>query len=174
MKNTVLGFIIFAGVLSSVDSEAAPKSLVHEVLIQSTAQSAWNAMTTAGGLKRCLKINDAVIEMKLMGKFHTNYAGTVGDENTIRNTILSFIPHRMYSFKIGFPKTFPGYEKIQDVVKADSLFTVVEFEDAGTEGIKARSTMSGYQDGESWDYVYKFFDRGNAYTLNALKTCLEE
>ena len=124
-------------------------------------------------------VHDAVIEMKLMGKYHTHYTGTVGDRGTITNTILSYVPNRMLAFKLGFPDNFAvpdGTGKripVPTVVSAATLFAVLEFEAIGKDEIRVSVTMPGYQAGQEWDLVYDFFKKGNDTDLQALKKFLE-
>ena len=135
-------------------------------------------MTTSEGMK-AWNVHDAVIEMKVMGRYHTHYSGMVGDHGTVTNTILSYVPNRMLAFRLGFPDNFAvpdGTGKrvpVPEVMSAGTIFAVVEFEDIGKGEIRASVTMPGYQSGREWDLVYDFFKKGNETDLQALKKFLE-
>ena len=176
MKRIVICLFAMFAVIPIV--QAQDRVLTSEIVIKSSVDRAWWAMTTTDGMK-AWNVHDAVIEMKVLGKYHTNYTEKVGDRGTITNTILSFIPNRMFSFKLGFPDNFTvpdGTGKkvpVPGVVSAGTIFAVVEFEDLGKGSIRASVTMPGYQTGKEWDLVYDFFKKGNETDLKALKKFLE-
>src|SRR6187399_339472 len=103
MKRIVICLFAMFAVIPIV--QAQDRVLTSEIVIKSSVDRAWWAMTTTDGMK-AWNVHDAVIEMKVLGKYHTNYTEKVGDRGTITNTILSFIPNRMFSFKLGFPDNF--------------------------------------------------------------------
>jgi uncharacterized protein YndB with AHSA1/START domain len=176
MKRIALCLIAMFAATQSV--QAQERVLKSDIVIRSTVDRAWWAMTTSDGMK-AWNVRDAVIEMKVMGRYHTNYSEQVGDRGTITNTILSFIPNRMFSFKLGFPDNFAIPDStgkrvpVPGVIAAGTLFAVVEFEDIGKGNIRASVTMPGYQTGREWDLVYDFFKKGNESELKALKKFLE-
>ena len=176
-RHICIAAMIFA-MFCRTNIHAAERILRNEIVIQSTVEKAWQALTTEEGVKARMT-KSAEIEMKLSGKYHTNYNGKVGDPGTITNTILSYIPNRMFSFRLGYPENFTVPDEngkavqVPDVVKAGTVFAVVEFEDIGNGRIRARVTMPGYQEGREWDLVYNFFNRGNDYDLQRLKKYLE-
>ena len=172
--------IVCLGVLSmlqQIDANAAEKILKNETVIHSTVEKAWQAMATTEGVKAWM-VKNADIEVKMMGKYHTNYNANLGDPGTITNTILSYIPNRMISFKLGYPENFTVPDEngkmitVPEVVKASTVFAVTEFEDVGNGNIRVTVTLAGFQEGREWDLTYNFFRRGNDYSLRELKKYL--
>jgi uncharacterized protein YndB with AHSA1/START domain len=176
MKRIALCLIAMFATIQSV--HAQERVLNNEIVIRSSVDRAWWAMTTVDGMK-AWHVHDAVIEMKVQGKYYSNYSEMVGARGTVTNTILSFIPNRMFSFKLGFPDNFTVPDAagkkvpVPGVISAGTLFAVVEFEDLGKGNIRASVTMVGYQTGKDWDLVYDFFKKGNESDLKALKKFLE-
>jgi hypothetical protein len=58
------------------------------------------------------------------------------------------------------------------VVEADRLNAILEIKDLGDNRVRVSETMVGWQTGEDWDKVYKFFQTGNAYVLGQLYKAL--
>src|SRR5688572_13554813 len=170
--------VALAAVLVQQPVQAQERVLRSEVVIRSTVDKAWHAITTVEGLK-AWSVRDAVIEMKTMGKYHSHYAGKVGDVGTVTNTVLSFVPKRMISLKIGFPDNFMVPDEkgqrvpVPEVVKAGTIFAVEEFEDIGNGQIRVSVTLVGFQSGREWDLAYGFFEKGNPSQLVSLKKYLE-
>jgi uncharacterized protein YndB with AHSA1/START domain len=140
---------------------------------------AWHALATAEGMK-AWSVRDAQIEMKMMGKYHTHHSGKVGDPGTITNVILSYVPTRMFAIKLGYPSNFAVPDEtgkptaLPEVVKADTVFSVAEFEDLGNGEVRISATMVGFQPGREWDLLYNFFRRANDSEFSALKKYLEK
>ena len=108
--------------------------------------------------------------MKYNGHYYTNYqAGSkIGDPGTIYNTVLAYVPLEMLAIhvKLGKP-LFPAA-----VVDADRLDAILQIRDLGDNRVRVWETMVGWQNGDDWDKVYKFFETGNAYTLGQLYKAL--
>jgi uncharacterized protein YndB with AHSA1/START domain len=177
-KRLMLPLAVFAILAVVPLIRAEERVLRNSIVIHTTVDKAWQAMTTSEGMK-AWSVHDAQIEMKMMGKYHTHYSGKVGDPGTITNTILSYIPGRMYAMKLGYPNNFAVPDEtgkrvaLPEVVKADTVFSVAEFEDIGNGDVRLSSTMVGFQTGREWDLLYNFFSRANDSELNALKKYLE-
>jgi uncharacterized protein YndB with AHSA1/START domain len=129
-----------------------------------TTKQVWEAASTSDGLRGWVAPVTEV-EMKTGGHYYTNYnpAAKIGDEGTIYNTVLTYVPLEMVAIhvKLG-PRIFP-----ESVANADRLSAIMEFK--GTDGgVRVFETMTGWQSGEDWDKVYKFFQTGNAYVLGQL------
>lgn len=158
--------------------QSQERVLRSDIVIRSTVDKAWHAMTTVDGMKACC-VRDAVIELKTMGKYHTHYTGKVGDVGTVTSSVLSYIPRKMLATKLGIPDNFMVPDEkgqrvsVPEVIKAGTLFSVAEFEDIGKGEIRVSVTMVGFQTGREWDLVYAFFERGNASQLGSFKKHLE-
>ena len=77
------------------------KPLVHEAIINAPLDQVWAAYTTKAGLESWM-VAHAEIDLKIGGKMKTRYdsKGTIDDSKAIENTILSYEPMRMLSFKV--------------------------------------------------------------------------
>src|SRR5205823_10227378 len=103
------------------------KPLVHEAIVNAPLDQVWAAYTTKAGLESWM-VAHAEIELKLGGKMKTRYdpKGTVDNAKAIENTILSYEPMRMISFKVTkAPQGFPFPSAITN------MWTVVYFEAQG-------------------------------------------
>lgn len=134
----------------------------------STAQ-VWEMVSTAQGLRAFVApVTD--VELKYNGKYYTNYnpAAKIGDPGTIYNTVLAYVPQQMLAIHVKLGKAvFPA-----TVVEADRLNAILEIKDLGDNRVRVSETMVGWQTGEDWDKVYKFFQTGNAYVLGQLYKAL--
>jgi len=179
-KPFLLSCVAAVAVVSAAQTAYAQERVLrNSIVIHTTVEKAWQAMATSDGMKTW-NVHDAQIEMKMMGKYHTHYSGKVGDPGTITNTILSYIPNRMFAIKLGYPSNFAVPDEtgkrvaLPEVVKADSVFSVAEFEDLGNGTVRVSGTMVGFQSGREWDLLYNFFSRANDSELSALKKYLEK
>ncbi len=142
--------------------------LRQEVVVDSTVEQVWRSFTTTEGLKTWAA-PVVEFELKTGGKFYSNYtAGShVGDPGTIYNTVLSYLPLRMMSFKIGLTNRFPEGPR-----HAGTLLAVAEFEPIGKHRTKVTLSMVGFGTGPEWDQVYTFFDANNPQALSSLRKSL--
>jgi uncharacterized protein YndB with AHSA1/START domain len=179
MKKVFLVSCVIAVITMGRTAHAEERVLRNSIVIHTTVEKAWQAMATAEGMK-AWSVRDAQIEMKMMGKYHTHYSGKVGDPGTITNVILSYIPQKMFAIKLGYPSNFAVPDEtgkpapLPEVVKADTVFSVAEFEDLGNGDVRVSATMVGFQSGREWDLLYNFFSRANDSEFSKLKKYLEQ
>jgi hypothetical protein len=130
-----------------------------------TPRQVWEAVSTSEGL-RSFVAPVAEVEMKTGGHYYTNYnpAAKIGDPGTIYNTVLAYVPLEMVAIhvKLG-TQIFP-----ESVATADRLNAIMMIKDLGNAQVRVSEIMTGWQTGEDWDKVYKFFQTGNAYVLGQL------
>jgi uncharacterized protein YndB with AHSA1/START domain len=140
-------------------------SLVTEARIDAPVAAVWAALTTKEG-QESWNVAHAEIELKIGGRMRTHYdpKGTIGDPQTIENTILSFEPKRMLAFRVTHPPVnFPFKEAIQ------KMWTVIYFEEIAQDRTRVRVVGVGYGDDDESTKLRVFFDKGNAYTLEKLQ-----
>lgn len=150
---------------TSFVTRSGERVLRQEIIVPATLEQVWEAVSTAEGL-RTWAVPVADIELKTGGHWYTNYnpAARIGDPGTIYNTVLSYLPMRMIAMKIGLkPDVFP-----KGPSEAGTLHAVLMIEDLGNNQVRVSEHMVGFQPGEDWDKVYRFFETGNAYTLGQL------
>jgi hypothetical protein len=136
-----------------------------------SSEKVWQAVSTSEGPSTFVA-PVADVELKYNGHYYTNYrpGSKIGDPGTIYNTVLAYVPLEMLAIhvKLGKP-LFPAA-----VVDADRLNAILQIRDLGDNRVRVSETMVGWQSGEDWDKVYKFFESGNAYTLGQLYKALTE
>jgi uncharacterized protein YndB with AHSA1/START domain len=149
---------------SSFVTPAEERVLRHEIAVNGSLADVWNAFTTSEGLMTFMA-PVVHMELKTGGAFDSNYrvGSKLGDPGTIHNQVLNYIPMEMFSIKVGLTDQFPERPR-----QAGTLFAVLTFKDAGVKQTLVTISMLGWGNGEDWDQVYKFFDRGNAYTMTEL------
>ncbi|MBZ5628629.1 MAG: SRPBCC domain-containing protein [Acidobacteriia bacterium] len=130
-----------------------------------TPRQVWEAVSTSEGL-RSFVAPVTEVEMTTGGHYYTNYnpAAKIGDPGTIYNTVLAYVPLEMVAIhvKLGM-QIFP-----ESVATADRLNAILTIRDLGNGQVRVSEIMTGWQAGEDWDKVYKFFQTGNAYVLGQL------
>jgi WD40 repeat protein/uncharacterized protein YndB with AHSA1/START domain len=166
LKNNPIFLNQLYGVLAKGDARAdAGGVLRHEAIVNAPAEKVWEALTTNKGIESWM-VAKCEIDLRVGGKMLTHYdpKGTIGDENTIENTILSFEPNRMLSIKATKPpKNFPFK------VAIDNMWTVLRLEPVGANQTRVTCTGMGYADDEESRKMRKFFEQGNEWTVNKLK-----
>lgn len=105
----------------------------------------------------------AAIDLRPGGMMEVSYdaSGHLGAETNILNRVISVVPMR--SFVIQVARQPHG---VPDEVR--ELATLIEFEAQGERATRVRVSMLGFREGQTFDGLYAFFARGNAYTLNEL------
>jgi len=142
---------------------------VYVTEVDASVEKVWKAFTTSDGLKQWMAPL-VEIELKVGGKLKSNYnaEGTIGDESTIENTILSFDPKRMISLKAtGFPEGFPFAEAAQHT------WSIFYFDEIAPTRTKITVVGLGYTDSEQSNRMREFFASANEYSLNQLKEALK-
>lgn len=149
---------------------AGGRVLCQEAVLPAPVSDVWALFATTEGLRSWLA-PVAAIDLRIGGMWEASYdpGARLGDDGNIRNRVLSFLPERMLSIQVAHaPPGFPH----ADV--AAQLWTVIEFEPVGAGATRVRVSMLGYGESEADDVLYRFFDRGNAYTLQKLAQRIAE
>ena len=148
-----------------VGDRSGDDRLVHEGVVAAPVKDVWAALTTEEGQESWM-VAHSELELKVGGLMRTHYdpKGRIGDPKTIENTIISYDPERMLSFRVtkapdGFP--FPN--------AVTSMWTVIYLEAAGPRATRVRFVGLGFGGDEESVKMRAFFDRGNAYTLKKLQ-----
>ncbi len=146
---------------SAVDGDGRHR-LVHETVVDATADEVWQAIATAQGWTGWAVptawADGDVIE--------TSYApgASRGDSTTIRQQVTARIPGRLLAFRtIGAPDGFPHFDSFRQV---SHLF---ELEPAGEGRTRVRLTGAGYADDEAGRQLLGFFREGNRVSLERLR-----
>ena len=163
MKNTarLVWLMIALALLPSVCRAQDDNPLVHEGIVNAPLDQVWAAFTTRVGLESWMAAH-AEIDLKLGGAMKTQYdpQGKLDDARAIENTILSYEPTRMLSFKVAkAPQGFPFPNAIKN------MWTVVYFKPRGETATRVRVVSMGFRNDDESKKMREFFNRGNAFTL---------
>lgn len=162
--------LLFGILLFTCQANADENRVVDEFEIRASIDDVWNAFSTAEGL-RSWAAPLADIDFRVGGKWRANYDkdGTLGDENTIENTILCFDPKKMLALKAtGFPANFPFVEA---ATKTWSVFYFSKIDESKT---KVTIVGLGYDESEQSQKMRAFFKPANKYSMDQLKAALEK
>ena len=144
--------------------------LRHQLVVDAPRDEVWKAFTTSDGwISWAVPV--AFVDFRRGGIIETSYNpnAQAGDPANIRHEILSYLPGEMLSMRvIQTPPQFPYRELM------DGMWAVYTFEDAGEGKTKVTSAGAGYLEGEGYDTIYGFFERGNAMSLRQLHRMLRE
>ena len=139
--------------------------LVHEGIVNAPLAKVWAAYTTKAGLESWMAAH-AEIDLTIGGVMKTQFdpKGTTDDAKAIANTILSYEPGRMLSFRVTkFPQGFPFPTAIRN------MWTIVYFEAQGENATRIREVCLGFGQDNASQMMREFFDRSNAGTLKLLQ-----
>ncbi|HEX7705236.1 MAG TPA: SRPBCC domain-containing protein [Thermoanaerobaculia bacterium] len=140
--------------------------LRQEVTVRASSDEVFTAFTTDAGL-RGFAAPVVSMDLRVGGLWESSYdiRKKPGDEGTIKNEVLSYLPGKMLSIRI---KETPAGFPHSDIVK--SVWTVMLFEDMGDGTTRVEISMLPWKRGENWDEMQSFFRQGNAVVLRNLQT----
>lgn len=155
---------------TSFVAPSGERVLRHEVTVNAGLTDVWEALTTSEGLMSFMA-PVVHVELKTGGVFDSNYrvGSKLGDPGAIHNRVLNYVPMEMFSIKVNLTEQFPPRPR-----DAGTLFAVLTFKDAGGKQALVSESMLGWGEGEDWNQVYEFFNRGNAFTLGQLARRFEK
>jgi uncharacterized protein YndB with AHSA1/START domain len=144
---------------------AVAEPLENEAIINAPVAEVWRMFTTKEGMESWMAAH-ADIDLRIGGLIRTRYEreGTLGDDETIVNQIISFDPERMLSMKVHEPPAdFPFRNAV------NGMWTVIYFQPLGAEMTNVRVVGLGFREDEESKKMREFFARGNAWTLEQLQ-----
>lgn len=148
---------------------ADERMLVKEVTVRAPLAAVWNAWTTEEGLE--FVSGRSNIELSRGGAYEWFIDGPA-DERGKRGgqgaKVLAYLPMEMLAFSWTFPPDIPDLRNAGETTQV-----VVTFAEEGDRGVRVRLTAHEWQDSDSWDAGYAYFDEAWGYVLQALKTHLE-
>lgn len=139
--------------------------LQQEIVVDANLREAWKALSTSEGLQTFIA-PVASLDLKRGGKWLANFnpkARLEDDPSTIHNEVISYVPLRMLSTRIGMPKAFPAV-----VREADSLFEVIQLESVGEHKVRVIDSVMGWKTGKDWDWAYGVLAACDQQTLEAM------
>ncbi len=139
------------------------------IIVSASPAQVWDAFTSAEGTRAWVAPVSA-IDLRIGGDIEASYdpAAKIGDPDNIRNRIVAYVPQHLLSFRnVQAPKALRHRELFGDIV------TTVEIEGLGAARTRVSLTAVGYGQGEGFDFLFRHFEWGNAYSLNELKKRFE-
>ena len=143
--------------------------LEKEVSINAPLNAVWKAWTTEEGL--AFLSPESNIDLRINGAYEwfldgePDEQGKRGGEGAY---VLAFLPQRMIAFSWTFPPAVP------ELRYADERTQVVVFFDENSDGsVRVSLHAHGWQEGESWQQGWAYFDNAWGYVLDAMKQHLE-
>lgn len=145
--------------------------LRHSGVIHAPASEIWKTFQTGDGIQKMWGVAKADVDFRSGGAIRTTYdaQGTLGDDGTIINQIVTFEPERVLVLKSVAPKNAP------DFIKAicETGWSVLRLEPLTPTSTKITITGMGYREGELYDKAYEFFEKGNAWSLQKMQEAFE-
>lgn len=141
------------------------RTLVHETIVDAPRAAVWNAISTAEGWRTwAAPVTWTVEGARDLLDTSYNPADRPGDPGTIRQQFLVRVPERLLAFRtVKAPAAFPHWASYRQVT---SLF---ELEPAGAGRTRVRLTGVGYPADRDGQQAMRFFERGNATSLEWLR-----
>jgi uncharacterized protein YndB with AHSA1/START domain len=154
--------VVLASALAQAAAVAAERALDKSIHVPASPAQVWQAWTTADGVRTWLA-PDAVVDARVDGPFRIffNPLAPVGQRGADDMRFLALQPHRMLSFDWNAPTDWP-------VVRAQRTMVIVRLE-AVEGGTRVTLHQVGWGEGDDWDAVYRFFDRGWEQVLSRLQ-----
>lgn len=138
--------------------------LRHEVVLEAPVSAVWQTLTTAAGWKTWA-VPTAHGEFTVGAVVETSYdpKAQPGDPRNIHNRMLAYLPERLFVFQaVRAPPGFPHPELLPE------LFSVAELEPLDADRTRLRFSGVGYRATPAHQTLYRFFQEGNAWTLQQL------
>ncbi len=157
---------VAAGPLTASKRQAADGShvLVHEVLVEAPVAAVWAAISTAEGWKTWAA-PAAWSPPNEPDVIETSYSPGAGSSATIKQQIVTRVPEIVMVFRtVKAPAGFPDFDTYAKVT------SVFQLEPAGSGTTKVRLIGAGYADTDAGRRLLGFFEKGNAATLQGLRT----
>lgn len=150
---------------SSFVEPGGGRVLQLSIVVNAPPKAVWEAFTTSEGF-RAWAVPVAWVDFRVGGVMESSYqpAAKVGDAENIKNQIVAYVPGRLLSIRnIQTPSGLKHRELFGQVVQT------IEFDDFGAGRTRVTMTGVGWGPGEGFDYLYRHFEWGNAYSLAELK-----
>jgi uncharacterized protein YndB with AHSA1/START domain len=164
MKQVMLAAAVVLVMIGNVRAQDV-SPIVLEGIVEAPLDEVWAAWATSEGLRSWMAPH-ADVDFRIGGLMRANYnaTGTLGDGQTIENTILSFEPRRMISIKVAKPPDgFPFPNAIR------RMWSVIYFAEAGPARTHVRAVSLGFDVDDESQKMRAFFAQGNDTTLKRLQ-----
>ena len=146
-------------IVSTIDSTYKNEIvLIQEFTVNVALDSVWNAFTTKRGWESAF-VAIAEIDLKMGGSIKTSYNknAKIGDNSTIVNHIVNYVPKRILTLQPEISENFPEFMKKE----SKRFYNVIYFEEIEERKSKVISFGIGYKNTPKYLSLMKFFIKGN-------------
>jgi uncharacterized protein YndB with AHSA1/START domain len=150
-----LGVLLLLGLCSAASADEV--SFVNEGVVEAPVEEVWKIFATSDGYK-VLGPALAEVDLRVGGTIRSRYGadGTLGDAETIENTILAYEPPTMIALRIAkTPASFP----FKNAWK--STWTVMTLAPVEGGKTRVRAASLGFGVDEESVAMRRFFEAGN-------------
>jgi uncharacterized protein YndB with AHSA1/START domain len=155
---------------TSYTEPSGERSIQLSIDVAASPHEAFTAFTTSDGFSSWA-VPIAKVDLRVGGYIEASYDANakIGDPANIKNAIVAYVPDRVLVIhNIQAPADFADQDLFQRTV------TIIEFTALEPRRTRVTITNAGYGAGERFETLYRHFEWGNAYTLQALKTRFEK
>lgn len=144
------------------------RTLIHRTVIDAPPAKVWTAFSTEEGWKYW-GVAFARMDVRNGGSIESGYVpdATAGDPRNITHRILAMVPERLMAIQVSKAPPEPI-----DPELFKSMWAVYELEPLPGERTQLTISGYGYGEGEQYDRMLSFFERGNAYSIKLMRTNL--
>jgi uncharacterized protein YndB with AHSA1/START domain len=130
--------------------------LRKEVEVHAPIEQVWRSWTTREGVTGWFG-EDARIDLRPGGRYEI-YFSKDEPPATKGCTVLSFIPHEMFSFTWNFPPTLPE-------LRDEKTWIVLRFTPTSPGWTRVELSELGWKSGGRWGEGYEYFDRAWTHVM---------
>ena len=158
-----LGVLLLLGLCST--AQADELSFVNEGVVDAPVSEVWKVFSTSEGYK-VLGPALADVDLRVGGAIRSRYDanGTLGDAETIENTILAYEPPTMMALRISkTPQSFPFKEAWK------TTWTVITLAPVESDKTLVRAASLGFGTDEESVAMRRFFEAGNQSVIDNVR-----
>lgn len=161
-SSRIMGVVLASALAAQVVAATPERMLSKSVQVSASPALVWEAWTTAEGVRTWMA-PDAVVDARVDGPFRIffNPSAPAGQRGADDMRFMALQPPRMLSFDWNAPTNWP-------LVRAQRTMVIVRLEPI-EGGTRVTLHQVGWGEGEDWDAVYRFFDRGWEQVLSRLQ-----
>jgi uncharacterized protein YndB with AHSA1/START domain len=139
--------------------------LRQEGELPAPVDSVWRVLTTSEGLQSFLAAS-VWFDLRIGGRWETAHSADAvrGDPGNIVNEVLAYVPNEMLAVRV--VQATPNFVHPEIAKQAWTVYQLQALDERRT---KLTVSMLGWPSGAAADSVYRFFERGNAYTMRQLQ-----
>jgi uncharacterized protein YndB with AHSA1/START domain len=146
-------------------ARAEEVSFSSEGIIDAPIEEVWKVLSTSEGYK-AMGPALAEVDLRIGGLIRSRYRddGTLGDAETIENTILAYEPPRMMATRISKPPASFPFPNVWE-----SSWTVITLSEAGEGKTLMRAASLGFGTDEESLAMRRFFESGTQLTIERIQ-----